>query len=370
MTQVSMYASFFGLSEAPFSIAPDPRFLYMSKRHREAMAHLVYGIKEGGGFVQLTGEVGTGKTTLCRYLILKVPDRVDVALILNPQLSHAELLATLCDELKIEYPKYSTPLKILSALNEHLLEAHAQGKRTVLIIDEAQLLSRTVLEQVRILTNLETTKHKLLQIILIGQPELAKTLDRDDLKQLSQRITARYHLEPLNLQDTCEYVKYRLAVVGCKRRVFSKLALRRIYKYSGGVPRLINVISDRAMLGAYTRNNENVSAPVVRNAAKEVLGGSLRQRMRTWWAPVATLLVVFTLLFVIPYTRGSIIGVARSIQFLYVQTVESARQTFLGLIADSKAAPPTSQALLLSAPLATRPGTTIECPAAARSSIC
>jgi len=338
-----MYTSFFGLSEAPFSISPDPRFLYMSKRHREAMAHLIYGIEEGGGFVQLTGEVGTGKTTLCRCLLLQLPDHVNVALILNPQISHAELLATLCDELKIEYPKNSTPVKILNTLNEHLLETYAEGKRTVLIIDEAQLLTRTVLEQIRILTNLETTKQKLLRIILIGQPELAEMLDREDLSQLSQRITARYHLEPLNLQDAREYVKHRLTVVGCTRRVFNNMALRRIYKYSRGVPRLINVICDRALLGAYTRNDKNVSARVARNAAREVLGDTLRHRTRTWWAPVVLLVVVLGLLLLIPNTRDSMADAARRIQLLYAQTVESARQSFRVLIDDSKMATPASQ---------------------------
>jgi general secretion pathway protein A len=331
-----MYTSYFGLSEAPFSISPDPRFLYMSKRHREAMAHLIYGIEEGGGFVQLTGEVGTGKTTLCRCLLLQLPDHVNVALILNPQISHAELLATLCDELKIEYPKDSTPIKILNTLNEHLLETYAEGKRTVLIIDEAQLLTRSVLEQIRILTNLETTKQKLLQIILIGQPELSEMLDREDLSQLSQRITARYHLQPLNLQDTREYVKYRLTVVGCNRRLFSKPALRRIYKYSRGVPRLINVICDRAMLGAYTRNEKKVSAPVVRKAAREVLGDTLRHRTRTWWAPAMALFVVLGLLFLIPNTREGMVSVARHLHTLYAQTVESARHSFRIFIDDSK----------------------------------
>jgi general secretion pathway protein A len=212
----------------------------------------------------------------------------------------------------------------------------------VLIIDEAQLLTRTVLEQIRILTNLETTKQKLLQIILIGQPELAEMLDKEDLSQLSQRITARYHLGPLNLQDTREYVKYRLTVVGCNRRVFSKLALRRIYKYSLGVPRLINVICDRALLGAYTRNENKVSAPVVRNAAREVLGDTLRHRTRTWWAPVVALFVVLGLLFMIPHTRESMVDVARRLQSLYAQTVESARHSFRILIDDSKKATHTS----------------------------
>jgi general secretion pathway protein A len=332
MTQVSMYASFFGLSEAPFSIAPDPRFLYMSRKHREAMAHLAYGIQEGGGFVQLTGEVGTGKTTLCRCLLMQLPNHVDAALILNPQIKNSELLAALCDEMGIEYAKDATPIRLLNALNEHLLETYAQGRRTVLIIEEAQLLTRAVLEQVRILTNLETTRQKLLQIILIGQPELSSTLGRSDLRQLSQRITARYHLEPLSLGDTREYVKYRLAVAGCTRSLFSGTALRRVHKYSGGVPRLINVICDRALLGAYARNEKSVSARVVRKAAGEVLGDSARHRGRTWWAPAVTMVMVVGVLLLFPYTREGVFDAGRRVQSLYTQAVETARSSFRSLV--------------------------------------
>ena len=281
-----MYASHFGLSEPPFSISPDPRFLYMSHRHKEAMAHLIYGIEEGGGFVVLTGEVGTGKTTLCRCLVQQLPDQVDVALILNPQINHIELLQTLCDELKIEYPQSASVKVLLDLLNEYLLKTYTEGKRAVLIIDEAQLLTRTVLEQVRILTNLETTKQKLLQIILVGQPELSVTLNRKDMRQLAQRVTARYHLQPLNLEDTRVYVNYRLAVVGCRKRIFNNRALRYVYKRSAGVPRLINIICDRALLGAYTRNTNEVSTTILREAAQEVLGQPVSRKYRWWRAPV------------------------------------------------------------------------------------
>lgn len=305
-----MYTSYFRLSEAPFSISPDPRFLYMSSRHREAMAHLIYGIKEGGGFVQLTGEVGTGKTTLCRCLLLQLPDEVDVALILNPQISQEELLGTLCDELKIEHTKDATPKVLLSLLNEHLLETYAEGRRTVLIIDEAQLLTRAVLEEVRILTNLETTRQKLLQIILIGQPELSQTLNRGDLRQLAQRITARYHLEPLNSADTGEYVKYRLAVVGCHRPLFTLRALHRVYKYSNGIPRLINVICDRCLLGAYTNNAKKVTASTVRQAATEVLGDVKRRRWYWWWAPAFAALLAIAILAWFPQSQDRLAAVA------------------------------------------------------------
>ena len=306
-----MYTSYFGLSEAPFLISPDPRFLYMSSRHREAMAHLIYGIKEGGGFVQLTGEVGTGKTTLCRCLLLQIPEEVDVALILNPQINQQELLGTICDELKIEHPKDASTSVLLGLLNKHLLETYAAGRRTVLIIDEAQLLTHAVLEEVRILTNLETTRHKLLQIILIGQPELSQTLGRADLRQLAQRITARYHLQPLNAEDTGEYVKYRLAVVGCHRPLFTLRALHQIYKYSNGIPRLINVICDRCLLGAYTTNAKKVTAATVHNAAKEVLGESKRGGWTDgWWAPALAVLVGLAVLFWFPQPRDKLAEVA------------------------------------------------------------
>lgn len=290
-----MYESSFGLTEAPFSISPDPRYLYMSRRHQEAMAHLRYGIQESGGFVQLTGEVGTGKTTICRSMLEQLPDNVDVALILNPQISHNELLAALCDEIGVSYPESATPKQLLDLLNERLIENFAQGRRTVLVIDEAQMLTREVLEEIRILTNLETTRQKLLQIILIGQPELSATLSRQDLRQLAQRITARYHLEPLMKDETAEYIKYRLGVAGCNRQVFSSAALRRVFKLSHGVPRLINVICDRALLGAYSTDNEKVTASMVRRAAKEVFGdGQPRSRMWLWvsGAAVASALAV------------------------------------------------------------------------------
>lgn len=288
-----MYASYFGLAEVPFSITPDPRYLFMSSRHREAMAHLVYGLKQRGGFVQLTGEVGTGKTTLCRYLLSQLPVNIEVALVLNPTLNKDELLATLCDELHIEYPQGATSKQLLDSITAVLLKNYAAGKRTVLIIDEAQILRKEVLEQVRLLTNLETSKHKLLQIILIGQPELIEILARPELRQLAQRITARYHLEPLSAVDTAAYVKYRLSVAGRRQPLFTDAALREVYRKSKGVPRLINVICDRALLGAYARNKKFVSANNVRHAAREVLGGRRPGGFsKWWWAPVVGALVV------------------------------------------------------------------------------
>jgi len=268
-----MYLSHFGLRELPFSITPDPRFLYMSARHREALAHLVYGVGEHGGFVQLTGEVGTGKTSVCRCLLEQLPSHVDLALVLNPRLSPVELLATVCDELRIPYPGGTTSAKeLVDRLHRHLLEAHTGGRRTVLIVDEAQNLSPEVLEEVRLLTNLETAREKLLQVILIGQPELTAILDQPKLRQLAQRVTARYHLEPLLRAETRAYIRHRLAVAGRGRAVFTQPALRTLHRRSRGIPRLINAIADRALLGAYTRERPQVDAATVRRAAAEVLG--------------------------------------------------------------------------------------------------
>jgi len=267
-----MYLKHFNLTERPFSITPDPRFLYMSARHREALAHLLYGLGEGGGFVQLTGEVGTGKTTICRCLLEQVPDNVDLALVLNPKVTGAELIATVCDELGIEYPAGTTSIKTLTdLLNRYLLDAHARGQRTVLIIDEAQNLSTEVLEQVRLLTNLETATQKLLQIVLIGQPELRDLLARNELRQLAQRVTARYHLEPISRGETAAYIRHRLQICGTSRSLFNKRAMDRIHELSGGVPRLINVLCDRAMLGAYVEGKTEVDHKVVGKAAREVL---------------------------------------------------------------------------------------------------
>jgi general secretion pathway protein A len=285
---MSMYAEYFGLAEPPFSITPDPRYLYMSGAHREAMAHLLYGIGEGGGFVQLTGEIGTGKTTVCRSLLDQLPPGVNVALILNPKLTDVELLASLCDELRIAYPEGTSSRKVLvDALYRHLLDAHARGERTALIIDEAQDLAPDVLEQIRLLTNLETPTRKLLQIIFIGQPELIQLLGRDDLRQLAQRITARYHLLPFAEEDTQGYITHRMAVAGQKEEVFTEAATREVHRLTGGVPRLINAICDRALLGAYAQDQRLVDVATVRRAASEVQGepAAVVRRGRRWqWA--------------------------------------------------------------------------------------
>ncbi len=289
-----MYLSLFGLSEKPFAITPDPRYLYLSERHAEALAHLLYGINESGGFIQLTGEVGTGKTTVVRTLLARIPQHADVAVILNPRITPAEFLLTICEELGVGVPPAGRDsLKdMVDALNRRLLAAHAEGRRVIVIVDEAQNLSAEVLEQVRLLTNLETPTQKLLQIILIGQPELRTLLDRNELRQLAQRITGRYHLKPLSREETLGYVRHRLRVAGSNSDIFTAGALREVHRLSRGIPRVINVVCDRALLGAYTRETRQVSATLARRAAGEVYGRFISPR---WIWPLAGVLAAVAL---------------------------------------------------------------------------
>lgn len=273
-----MYYDFFGFREAPFSIAPDPRYLYLSDRHKEALAHLMYGVGGQGGFIVITGEVGTGKTTVSRCFIDNAPDNVDMAIVLNPRLSARELLSSICDELGIRHPAGSSIKRLVDLINEDLLKAYAAGRHKVLIIDEAQNLSSEVLEQLRLLTNLETAEKKLLQIILLGQPELNDILYRPELRQLNQRVTARYHLDALNREELPAYLKYRLSVAGQKGDIFSSHAIKALYRLSSGVPRLINLISDRALLGAYAEGEHLVTADHIKTAAREVAGGKGHSR--------------------------------------------------------------------------------------------
>ncbi len=291
-----MYAEYFGLKETSFSITPDPHYLFLSQQHREALAHLLYGIDSGGGFVLLTGEVGTGKTTVCRAFIEQAPEHVDIALVLNPCLSVEELLQTICQEFGIEEPPSPDSNKaLLDRLNEFLLQAHAQHRKPVLMIDEAQNLSPAVLEQIRLLTNLETSKDKLLQIFLIGQPELREILGRQELRQLSQRITARYHLMPLSLAETQAYIQHRLAVAGVSRILFNRSAVKTIYSLSGGIPRLVNVLCDRALLGAYATGQPLVNKKIVIKAAAELTGEKALPKDESWLGWLAGLLLILTL---------------------------------------------------------------------------
>jgi general secretion pathway protein A len=283
-----MYLEHYGLKEPPFSITPDPRFVFLSERHRDALAHLLFGIGQGGGggFVQLTGEVGTGKTTLSRLLLEQIPENTRVALLLNPRLSPAELLETICEELHLPIDGRRGSVKALTdALNAYLLDAYAQGLRVVLIVDEAQNLSVDALEQVRLLTNLETDTQKLLQIILLGQPELREILARPELRQLAQRITARFHLTPLDANETAAYLRHRYRVAGGLHLPFDAAALKRIHAHSGGVPRLINVIAERALLGGYAHDDTRIDARSVDRAAKETLAPKARSASRRWWLP-------------------------------------------------------------------------------------
>ena len=293
-----MYQQYFGLTEQPFSIAVNPRYLFMSDRHRDALAHLLYGVGSGGGFILLTGEVGTGKTTLNRCLLEQLPEQTDIAIVLNPALSAVELLATVCDEFEVEYEQGTDSLKLLTdALHQFLLANHRASRRTVLMIDEAQHLGFEVLEQIRLLTNLETDEKKLLQIILTGQPELASMLNRPELRQLNQRITARYNLTPLNAEETAAYIQHRLRVAGLPggRSLFSTAASKSVYRLSGGIPRLVNLLCDRALMGAYGRQEDTVSAGLVAEAATEVLGEGVSEQPQALrfgslpkWAVVAT----------------------------------------------------------------------------------
>ncbi len=272
-----MYAQFFGLKQEPFSIAPDPRYLFMSERHREALAHLLYGVGGGGGFVLLTGEIGAGKTTVCRAFLEQIPKRCNVAYIFNPKLSVAELLKSVCDEFHIPYPDHGAGLTTvkdhLDPLNAFLLRTHAVGQNNVLIIDEAQNLSADVLEQLRLLTNLETSERKLLQIVLIGQPELRDMLARPELEQLAQRVIARFHLGALTESETAHYIRHRLTVAGMNRPLpFDRPARKRVHELSRGVPRRINLLCDRALLGAYAEGKARVDTEIVDKAAAEVFG--------------------------------------------------------------------------------------------------
>lgn len=312
-----MYTTFFGLNEKPFAITPDPRYLFMSARHGEGLAHLVYGVTESGGFIQLTGEVGTGKTTLVRTLLGKLPDEVDIALILNPQVTVLEFLQVICQELAVPPAEDGTSaMALVDALNRYLLDAHSRGRRTILMVDEAQNLSDEVLEQLRLLTNLETARQKLLQIILIGQPELREVLAKNSLRQLAQRVTGRYHLEPLSRSEAMRYIDHRLKVAGGVGEIFDDRAKREVHRLSRGIPRVMNVICDRALLGAYGQETRKVSGKLVKRAALEVSGQASPSRALKWVAAVlaVTALAVIGSSVLKPVADGDVVPVSVAIE--------------------------------------------------------
>jgi len=293
-----MYKRYFGLKEKPFLIAPTPRYLYMSESHREALVHLLYGISGEGCIILLTGDVGTGKTMICRSLMERLPETTDTALVLNPNLTITALLQTICEELNIAIEGDTPSIKkYVDNLNRYLLEAHARGRNPALIIDEAQNLDMEILEQLRLLTNLETDSHKLLQIVLIGQPELLKILDNPRYTQINQRITTRYHLKPLQPADVTPYILHRIAAAGGddRSRLFSSQAVRHLIKTTKGVPRLINILCDRALLGAYAENRDYVDLKIIQKAAREVTGAPDRHP----WSQKKAVLALAVLLFAV-----------------------------------------------------------------------
>jgi len=281
-----MYEAYFGFKENPFSFSPDPRFLYLSPQHCESLHHIAYGIAQRKGFIAITGDIGTGKTTLCRSLLKSLDGSIEAALIFNPAVSDLELLETIVQEFRIPLAgKEWTKKKYMDALNHYLLENFAAGRNAVLLIDEAQNLPHQVLEQIRLLSNLETEREKLLQIILIGQPELQDVLAVPSLRQLNQRITIRYHLTPLSFSETIRYLEHRLAVADGRDAItFTKWSYRILYRYSQGNPRLINAICDRALLVAYTKNLRVIGRRVIGEAVRDLGKGYFAARPRPWFA--------------------------------------------------------------------------------------
>jgi general secretion pathway protein A len=344
-----VYQDYFELDSKPFGIVPDTRFLFLSDSHKEAIAHLVYALNERNGFVQLTGEVGVGKTMACRYILANIPEDIDVALILNPRVDEIGLLRTLCQELDIPYGNDQRTNELTQLINNKLLDSHARGRHTILIIDEAQNLPKSTLEQLRLLTNLETDTQKLLRIIMIGQPELGMLLSAHDMRQVAQRITSRYHLTTLGPEETEQYISHRLSVAGCKRRLFSKSSTRKIHKLTEGTPRLINLLCDHALIGTYSLGMREVTPSIVKKAAKEALPyvGVDSSNSGPRLLPFL-LLILFLLIAVVlyrPELRGSLHGTGQ--QLLSVMKSQPAKQTLLTIntkpeveASDPRPAPP------------------------------
>ena len=349
-----MYNEYFGFKEAPFSIAPDPRYLYMTAQHRDALAHLIYGLNSEGGCILLTGEVGTGKTTICRCLLEQIPDQANVALVLNPKVSEIELLETICDELKIDYPDTDNSVKTYTdRIYDFLIDSNRNNEKTVLIIDEAQNLNSNVLEQLRLLTNLETHQRKLLQIIILGQPELLDILARAEMRQLAQRITARFHLQPLTQNEVKAYISHRLAVSGQNIQLFPEASIKLIFKLSKGIPRLINVICDRSLLGAYVENSYSAQPSIVKKAAREVFGElknvEKNLNLKKWMMPAFAVLAIALLsllLFNILSAPVTAVAEAPGINQTSVSETDSETASATASVATSEATSETSSEII------------------------
>jgi len=309
-----VYQDFFGLNSKPFGIVPNTRFLFLSDSHREAIAHLLYALTEKNGFVQLTGEVGVGKTMACRYILANIPQDIDVALILNPKIDEIGLLTTLCQELDIAYQKDQKTHELTQVIYRELLDAHAKGRHTILIIDEAQNLPMHTLEQLRMLTNLETDTQKLLRIILIGQPELSELLSTHEMRQVAQRITSHYELTPLGADETAQYIRHRLSVAGCHQRLFSNSAMHTIHRFTDGTPRLVNLLCDHALIGAYSLGVRDITPKIIKKAAKEALPYVVQKPSRSRFivpALLVTLILTIVVIALWPGLCNNLFGVWR-----------------------------------------------------------
>lgn len=322
---MSVYLQHFGLKCEPFSITPNPDFLYPSRHHRQAVAHLKYGLDREGGFILLTGEVGTGKTTLTRTLIKRMPPHVRVAYVLNGMLKIGDVLASICDELSIELPKtreVSYSKQCIDALNQDLLAAHSQGKKTLIVIEEAQNLSSDVLEALRLLSNLETNTHKLLHILLVGQPELLDILSQKELRQLNQRVVSRFHLCPLDKDDLSNYINHRLHRAGARGALFHHSCMPVLFRITKGVPRLINLVCQHSLLATYAEGKKTVTSDIVKKAAAEILGKptvATRGRKKVAFLGSAALLLV---VLGVGYATGGFDSVLKGPQVDSVQTVQ------------------------------------------------
>ena len=321
-----MYNGFFGFKERPFQLVPNPAYFFLSKSHEEAMAHLIYAISQGDGFVEITGEVGTGKTTLCRALLENLDKFTEAAYIFNPKLDSLQLLKSINDEFGL--PSEGESIKtLIDHLNAFLIKKKGEGKKVLLIIDEAQNLTKDVLEQLRLLSNLETTTSKLLQIILVGQPELGEMLDSHDLRQLGQRIALSCHLSPLSYRETKEYIQYRIRVASPKPEAkFSRGAYRAVYKYSGGIPRLINIACDRALLTAFGLNRKKVTGLIAKAAMRELAArGDVRKtgRREGRRVPSLGLGVVFGVFAAVLYLAAIFLIIHRAVDMRVSALLES-----------------------------------------------